>query len=237
MRGKAADGSILISKHGITPAYAGKRPEHTAKALRKQDHPRVCGEKNTKLLRCLSVPGSPPRMRGKANGGQEKPQEIRITPAYAGKSLTTATRVTLWTGSPPRMRGKVKYFDYETHYNMDHPRVCGEKRNQIVYNPCVKGSPPRMRGKASSTRFLPTRGRITPAYAGKRAVPFLSDSRARDHPRVCGEKHVLLLYIIECKGSPPRMRGKVVVRAFCIPRIRITPAYAGKSNTRIYIGD
>ena len=32
------------------------------------------------------------------------------------------------------------------------------------------------------------------------------------------------------KGSPPRMRGKGVIPAFCSESAGITPAYAGKRN-------
>ena len=54
-----------------------------------------------------------------------------------------------------------------------------------------------------------------------------------DHPRLCGEKSVLL----RCKkiftGSPPPMRGKVRKSRLDLIHKGITPAYAGKSRNRI----
>ena len=117
-------------------------------------------------------------------------------------------------------------------FDEDHPRVCGEKR---MAHPCLhlrSGSPPRMRGKACFIPFPVRKSGITPAYAGKRAGSSGDYSTAGDHPRVCGEKHVLFLSQFVNLGSPPRMRGKGLVRAAITVRLGITPAYAGKSSVR-----
>ena len=132
-----------------------------------KDHPRVCGEKNCLQLRITEATGSPPRMRGK--GAASFPIDIgpRITPAYAGK----------------RPDGNKKL-----HHSRDHPRVCGEKETPVSKSPRKTGSPPRMRGKGVSACIHLDRNRITPAYAGKRALPLQLVALGRDHPRVCGEK-------------------------------------------------
>ena len=72
---------------------------------------------------------------------------------------------------------------------------------------------------------------ITPAYAGKRDSAQHAKGWTADHPRVCGEK--VCSYEFECKtiGSPPRMRGKVRLPCRWAISLRITPAYAGKSQT------
>ena len=49
MRGKVYVCKYLGEHFGITPAYAGKRHEHTAKSTTSGDHPRVCGEKTKKI--------------------------------------------------------------------------------------------------------------------------------------------------------------------------------------------
>ena len=72
-----------------------------------------------------------------------------------------------------------------------------------------------MRGKASfDPEFAKSLG-ITPAYAGKRQGHSLYKTNRKDHPRVCGEKHVFEL-------------ARFVV-------VRITPAYAGKSFSSMFI--
>ena len=51
-----------------------------------------------------------------------------------------------------------------------------------------------------------------------------------DHPRLCGEKGKATFAPLDCWGSPPPMRGKVIIRAGFGVNGRITPAYAGKRN-------
>ena len=147
-------------------------------------------------------------MRGKEHKAEIWRQGYRITPAYAGKRKYDACRSAAFR---------------------DHPRVCGEKMTSITCGRPGLGSPPRMRGKAGRNR--PARGvqRITPAYAGKSPSASVRSGWTWDHPRVCGEKSASSWRWISKRGSPPRMRGKVLHRSYCRTRRRITPAYAGKS--------
>ena len=66
MRGKALNFSHTVKKIGITPAYAGKRNVKGREAMRKKDHPRLCGEKQQLEYSTKLDKGSPPPMRGKA---------------------------------------------------------------------------------------------------------------------------------------------------------------------------
>ena len=68
MRGKGTGLVFNTRDIGITPAYAGKRENGSSGEPRKQDHPRLCGEKT--------------------NTANAIPENLRITPAYAGKSST-----------------------------------------------------------------------------------------------------------------------------------------------------
>ena len=56
-----------------------------------------------------------------------------------------------------------------------------------------------------------------------------SHNVTKDHPRLCGEKLVVLFFQIILLGSPPPMRGKGSDRKAGSGKRRITPAYAGKS--------
>ena len=111
----------------------------------------------------------------------------------------------------------------------DHPRVRGEKADER--EPVVRpsGSPPRARGKVSSCPAIVIQPGITPACAGKRTSSGCRACCGRDHPRVRGEKTLIVIVMPSLMGSPPRARGKVDV---CLPfssAFRITPACAGKS--------
>ena len=88
-----------------------------------------------------------------------------------------------------------------------------------------------MRGKALSVDTTVTVGGITPAYAGKSLLSSLSQLPPEDHPRLCGEKRTAMMLGYSTKGSPPPMRGKGNLPD-CDPcHTRITPAYAGKSES------
>ena len=76
----------LSNAVGITPAYAGKSFGSFCFLSFRQDHPRVCGEKQAAVALPQPVLGSPPRMRGKAQGQVMAGFAFGITPAYAGKS-------------------------------------------------------------------------------------------------------------------------------------------------------
>ena len=87
MRGKVPTFHPPSGAVGITPAYAGKRRLCVVAAHLGRDHPRVCGEKKRKGENNGTHLGSPPRMRGKAQGALDGTETDRITPAYAGKRL------------------------------------------------------------------------------------------------------------------------------------------------------
>ena len=151
-------------------------------------------------------------MRGKAAKAVTPQITDRITPAYAGKRFRIhITRIITW----------------------DHPRLCGEKRSMTNHFENLSGSPPPMRGKVISHCRQPARLRITPAYAGKSYFHEHSPRKSRDHPRLCGEKGVLLAGQFWKWGSPPPMRGKGCNRPDQRTAVGITPAYAGKSAQRL----
>ena len=88
-----------------------------------------------------------------------------------------------------------------------------------------------MRGKAAEIMAEHDAEGITPAYAGKRRIVQFHKLGTWDHPRLCGEKLTpLKIYGINW-GSPPPMRGKDSKRLILQPSLRITPAYAGKSES------
>ena len=126
-------------------------------------------------------------MRGKAGYNSRHYDQYRITPAYAGKSTS---------------------FRKLPCSCQDHPRLCGEKVRLNAAVSANLGSPPPMRGKAVSRPSPPTRYRITPAYAGKRASPALLPEREQDHPRLCGEKFGLIMERSKEKGITPAYAGK-----------------------------
>ena len=155
--------------------------------------------------------GSPPRVRGKVWRSPAAPGTQGITPACAGKRRPVP--------SPRSTR-------------QDHPRVCGEKSGLMRSNATGTGSPPRVRGKDVSGADATPWIRITPACAGKSFTSMKCFRAIQDHPRVCGEKTEIAYVVFLSEGSPPRVRGKVVVPWNSCVFAGITPACAGKRLKR-----
>ena len=171
VRGKVRITRSTIAGSGITPACAGKRQERLSHGKNRRDHPRVCGEKQRPSIYPRPLPGSPPRVRGKVIRGLATRITSGITPACAGKSVSRGH-------APPAGR--------------DHPRVCGEKDIRLVCGRKGVGSPPRVRGKDGWKHARSGIDGITPACAGKSLGRLPNEAEPRDHPRVCGEKLLLV---------------------------------------------
>ena len=191
----------------ITPAWAGKSDNSENQSSKKQDHPRVGGEKALSSTALGLAIGSPPRGRGKGVLIFPRRAAVGITPAWAGKRRRAGG------GTPARQ---------------DHPRVGGEKKMYRTAGACFSRSPPRGRGKVAVDHFLHSAAGITPAWAGKRAFFHDSGRMPRDHPRVGGEKTRKSLEPMSAKGSPPRGRGKGGSPRPGGTCAGITPAWAGK---------
>ena len=167
----------------------------------------MCGEKPAFSMPWGTTIGSPPRVRGKVSAGKILLHDGGITPACAGKSFVSGWHI------------------FRTR---DHPRVCEEKNFLLLMTSRRSGSPPRVRGKGHVCHCSLVCCRITPACAGKSLLrvvgqcyePGITPARAGkrtsdaagiafwwDHPRVCGEKKVVVFPDFPGQGSPPRMRG------------------------------
>ena len=186
-RGKASAGSSAALSFRIPPAWAGKRRPQQRHRMALQDHPRMGGEKILEPSMGVGNFGSPPRGRGKDETFEVVPQDSGITPAWAGKS--SGCRYTLTSG-------------------WDHPRVGGEKCHRTFLQVRFPGSPPRGRGKDIVVKGHSSREGITPAWAGKRLNCKSLSELVKDHPRVGGEKKLLISRDGLQTGSPPRGRGK-----------------------------
>ena len=146
MRGKRNRGRYYPPLRRITPADAGKTRTLRLSRPKSGDHPRGCGENNTRDGECIPKKGSPPRMRGKPASPPCRNSAARITPADAGKTRDICAR---------------------SRSAEDHPRGCGENVLESASAGWYAGSPPRMRGKPHPRTAQCHSPRITPADAGK----------------------------------------------------------------------
>ena len=110
----------------------------------------------------------------------------------------------------PAYAGKRRGFSYTQLHGKDHPRTCGEKESVFPRQTLSEW--------------------ITPAHAGKRKFKASCICIRRDHPRTCGEKLSIWARGSVRIGSPPHVRGQVIVDLVLTERHRITPACAGKRS-------
>ena len=146
MRGKPLQRILRLSEGRITPAGAGKTPLNRKLLIYSEDHPRRCGENDTRRNCGRKSPGSPPQVRGKLCEEIGCQCAHGITPAGAGK--------TVWKAASGRV-------------HWDHPRRCGENWAFAPVAACMIGSPPQVRGKLERLDIAFIIIRITPAGAGK----------------------------------------------------------------------
>ena len=210
-RGKLRTTIYRTSQQRITPACAGKTYPCADCTYTARDHPRLRGENVSARLQALLLIGSPPLARGKPKGFGRVFAFSRITPACAGK-----TPLTLFC-----MR-----------WCKDHPRLRGENHFYRLLNRDMQGSPPLARGKRRASLRFCTAGRITPACAGKTHIQSAERPPMQDHPRLRGENAVARTASKPDAGSPPLARGKPPITYPQPMTLRITPACAGKTQSR-----
>ena len=209
MRGTRAPPGQPQPPPRIIPAHAGNSLVRLVMLNLLADHPRACGELDSKPLNLCKSVGSSPRMRGTPAAAVGIVWGIRIIPAHAGNSL--APLRTDRTGS-------------------DHPRACGELRRLWTRVRGTYGSSPRMRGTHVEARGVFGVGRIIPAHAGNSIQGFGERSCGSDHPRACGELLLSRCPVAHLIGSSPRMRGTRSRPRGVLAPWRIIPAHAGNSG-------
>ncbi len=196
---------------GIIPACAGNTGGFTWRVYLEGDHPRVCGEHDTRGIRRLHNSGSSPRVRGTRCAPSKPVHLTGIIPACAGN-----------TGSAI-LNGLL---------NGDHPRVCGEHPTRRRTGPTAPGSSPRVRGTPLEGLKPFLGAGIIPACAGNTVRGHDLVVHHRDHPRVCGEHTDNTFAWKVAEGSSPRVRGTLGG----VPRDNATrgiiPACAGNTCLR-----
>ena len=238
---------------GIIPAYAGSTCLTGLLCLLIWDYPRVCGEHPMITPKGATFFGSSPRMRGALLSTTLQFPSTRIIPAYAGSTTLVYSHIAVRgdhprvcgehktmlsfrggkKGSSPRMRGARRSEERLWHGWGDHPRVCGEHATGERVRVRIEGSSPRMRGALDKHANVVLLCRIIPAYAGSTCLDHRAPRITWDHPRVCGEHQKQPLLALVCWGSSPRMRGAHSEGHGQGPALRIIPAYAGSTDTRV----
>ena len=114
-----------------------------------------------------------------------------------------------------------------------HPRSRGENAIAPGGVLALTGSSPLTRGKPALDEVLDDDTRLIPAHAGKtNPARKLPDSWGA-HPRSRGENAIVIDEAHCGAGSSPLTRGKHEVLAGGGDLLRLIPAHAGKTSSRI----
>ena len=89
-----------------------------------------------------------------------------------------------------------------------------------------------MRGKRRLVHGVGPKRRIIPAHAGQTSALTALTRSPTDHPRACGANLARGYVRCPCRGSSPRMRGKLAIGNRNANNARIIPAHAGQTSRR-----
>ena len=231
MRGTRAPQDRELGLRRFIPAYAGNAFPDAGRVARRPVHPRVCGERAVIHRNRLQSRGSSPRMRGTPFQHQCDAAQHRFIPAYAGNACPAGPRAR----SPsvhPRVCGERGFMVKAACHDSGSSRVCGERH--VLHHHLLRsaGSSPRMRGTLWKLLSRAQVSRFIPAYAGNAAVLSKYSECPPVHPRVCGERIVVMALEAVPSGSSPRMRGTLARCADDRHSQRFIPAYAGNASRR-----
>ena len=168
----------------------------------------MCGEHRSIVGIGVACQGSSPHVRGARRPRQPGIRPNGIIPACAG-STQVRLRRRPWTE--------------------DHPRMCGEHRSGFNALFFLTGSSPHVRGARKDSPLRRCHSGIIPACAGSTLTLAVSRSRARDHPRMCGEHRAGDDVQRPDRGSSPHVRGARDRLGVRRPGAGIIPACAGST--------
>ena len=199
---------------------------------------------------------TPPRARGRLQKAAEVQGEMAGASAYAGKtsSLSLSIPLTVLVFSGILLLATTRESCLRTvrlgfpqtvvfffigircsalaNCSRVIPRACEENTRIASTLRGSGGSPPRVRGKTCGKPLRHRCFRITPAHAGKTHYLCQRGAQGEDHPRACGENSLPPQDVQRSRGSPPRVRGKPNPLNESTCQVGITPARAGKTDTK-----
>ena len=111
--------------------------------------------------------------------------------------------------------------------------MCGEHYARRVHHGDVVGSSPHVRGARRQVETHALRWGIIPACAGSTYRSSRTALCPRDHPRMCGEHHVVFHFQSSLMGSSPHVRGARCGVPCTNSSIGIIPACAGSTPPTI----
>ena len=115
-----------------------------------------------------------------------------------------------------------------------HPHACGENSKNSSPVISTLGTPPRLWGKLSHAAHSFPQLRYTPTPVGKTKPANIKSCAGTVHPHACGENPSNRHHRKICRGTPPRLWGKLDRSVLFVAPKRYTPTPVGKPDERHY---
>ena len=109
----------------------------------------------------------------------------------------------------------------------DHPHACGDKGSSADTSFFIVGSSPRVWGQDDVANQVLQWVRIIPTRVGTSKSFLIPKLRTWDHPHACGDKSVLVNFLLFMRGSSPRVWGQGTRTERRVPSARIIPTRVG----------
>ncbi len=151
-----------------------------------------------------------------------------------GPALTTSWCV--MSGLIPAYAGRTIQGSRKNNSPTAHPRLRGADRARAGRATTSWGSSPLTRGGPLGGLGGGRRWRLIPAYAGRTHFPTRQEPANPAHPRLRGADYPKCAEFVCVWGSSPLTRGGLGCTCRFLARLRLIPAYAGRTTPRFGIG-
>ena len=111
-----------------------------------------------------------------------------------------------------------------------HPRIRGERGRAVAAPGADCGSSPHTRGTLDDAQFHFLTSRFIPAYAGNACEKIAYYADHTVHPRIRGERRLMICSRWLISGSSPHTRGTPTQASLRVDPPRFIPAYAGNAR-------
>ena len=167
--------------------------------------------------------------------GKTKPRPVSRSqreahPRVGGENAEIGARTPAARGSSPRGRGKLVAHSPVLQARRLIPAWAGKTQPTVPDERARPGSSPRGRGKRGDLPSAAAADGLIPAWAGKTKSRSPMHRWAQAHPRVGGENYGKDINGDSTLGSSPRGRGKHMRGSGLHGRLRLIPAWAGKTR-------
>ena len=208
-RGTRRPANSPVARPRLIPACAGNARPFSYCSREITAHPRMRGERRSRMFQAVRQSGSSPHARGTRPRTSGILNLYRLIPACAGNAVAR-------NAAPPD--------------DTAHPRMRGERRDGLRVRQPAAGSSPHARGTLARGNRVLVIARLIPACAGNAPCHARHPRPRPAHPRMRGERGMGRIEEVLPVGSSPHARGTPFHPGSAHHFLRLIPACAGNAG-------